>query len=150
MEVEYTTRQTIILEYKDILSRNKKIFKKEHVVEDYFYGFGGDHEYSVTLKCWHLEGTIPGFSQQAEGYQYNLRWFNGTRPKAWRVPFLEDPEYENVDFTVSHLCHNNRCYYWKHHVFEPLAVNKSRNGCPGGKHCHHTTKCLIPGPYYNY
>lgn len=39
-------------------------------------------------------------------------------------------------------------WYPSHHWFEPLPVNKGRNGCPGPNHgCRHVVKCLIPGPF---
>ena len=151
MEVDNTT-QEIIKKYKDSVSFNKKICKREVIVEPYFFGFGGDSEYSVTLNCWELDPNMKifGFRTTEGGFQYDLRNFNATRPKAWRIPFLEHPDYYNPEFTVSHLCHNNRCYNWNHHELEPLAINKARNGCPGGNHCHHRRRCIIPGPYYNY
>lgn len=84
-------------------------------------------------------------------YQYNLgTTFTSSRyrPVAYRVPFLEDPNFfDTKSYTVSHLCHNNWCYDWDHHVLETLEVNKSRNGCPGNIHCHHSIKCIIPGPF---
>lgn len=115
-------------------------------VEDYFYD---TYSTFVTLNCWNLVVPCPGFSFQGNSYQYDLRRYNGTKPKAWRVPFLMDPNYNNPNYTVSHLCHNPDCYNWNHHVLEPLEVNKGRNGCPGGTHCHHQIPCIRPGPYFN-
>jgi len=95
-------------------------------------------------------GKVPmyqyGGLRNKEASMYGI---NG-RPAAWRVPFLHDPNYDNNDYTVSHLCHDESCYNWHHHVLELLAVNKGRNGCPGGPHCHHKITCIIPGPFYNY
>lgn len=70
-------------------------------------------------------------------------------PKAYRVSFVMDDRYDDNAMTVSHLCHNTDCFNPKHHVLETLEVNKSRNGCPGGNHCHHRVKCIRPGEYYN-
>lgn len=80
-------------------------------------------------------------------YQYDLRTSNLGRPKAYRVPFLNADECHSENFTVSHLCHQTWCLNPRHHVLESLEDNKGRNGCPGGNHCMHQIKCLIPGPY---
>lgn len=69
------------------------------------------------------------------------------RSVAYRVPFFGHACFDDERYTVSHLCHNNECFNWEHHVLESLAVNKSRNGCPGGDHCHHQVRCIMPGPY---
>jgi len=90
-----------------------------------------------------------GFLKKGDKYQYDLRGrFPQERPSAWRIPFLLDTHYDG-NYTVSHLCHNDQCYNWEHHQLEPLDLNKARNGCPGGPHCHHKFKCIRPGPYYN-
>jgi len=112
----------------------------------------------VTLECWHLDSSdLPqGFTvsttkkEQEAGklvkFQYDMRDIK-KRPIAWRVPFLLDPNFDNDKFTISHLCHNPQCYNYHHHAFEPLAVNKGRNGCAGGKGCAHKKyKCLMQGP----
>lgn len=82
-------------------------------------------------------------------YQYDvtkpLKTAKRYRPNAYRTTFLDHPDFTNKKLTVSHLCHNSSCYNWDHHVLESLEANKSRNGCVGGPHCQHTTKCLIPG-----
>ncbi len=70
------------------------------------------------------------------------------RPVAYRIAFLDDVNFENSDFTVSHLCHNPGCMNPSHHVFETLEVNIGRRGCAGGSHCHHKTTCIRPGPTY--
>lgn len=94
-----------------------------------------------------------GFVKTGPGkYQYNFtdpesestRRF---RPCAYRIPFLSEDGFYDTHMTVSHLCHNNLCYNWNHHVLEPLAVNKGRNGCPGGPSCRHKIKCIIPGEF---
>ena len=87
-------------------------------------------------------------------YQYNFtdpikKSAKRNLPTAYRIPFLLHDSFYDQKFTVSHLCHNNWCYNWEHHTFEPLEHNKGRNGCPGGHHCHHKVSCMIPGCYYN-
>lgn len=81
---------------------------------------------------------------QAPKFQYRV---GELRPVAYRTPFLSHPCFKDSLYTVSHLCHNNSCYNWDHHVLEPLVLNQMRGGCPGGSHCHHTVPCLMPGPY---
>ncbi len=141
---------TLVKTYKEAVKKAKTTMRETIRVEDYFAG--GDNK--VKLRCWYikeenkhlvkyLRGNFEG------GYQYDLRSSGLGRPKAWRVPFLDDPNYDNPDYTVSHLCHDSHCYNWRHHTFEPLHVNKARNGCPGGNHCHHKITCIRPGPYYN-
>lgn len=108
----------------------------------------------VTLDCKVFDNTsLPaGVTVAAVGrYQYNLGKVDGKRyrPIAYRVPFLLDEHFYDDDFSVSHLCHNPACCNPAHHVLETLPVNKSRNGCPGGDHCHHRVRCLIPGPYHD-
>lgn len=113
----------------------------------------GDWFVEQRLTCFILPPSaapIPKFSHTGNGWQYSL--YEGrvrVRRKAYRVPFLLHPQYLNDRFGVSHLCHNNECMNWDHHVLELLAVNKARNGCPAGAHCHHRVRCLIPGPYFN-
>lgn len=129
---------------------------------------------TVSLTCFEFKSTIcnPFLSYSGSHFQYNARGsqlpqFNmekkvkrtkdtksgtqvfGSRPKAWRIPFLYESNYGQPNYTVSHLCHNTKCYNWNHHVWELLDVNKGRNGCPGGAYCFHITKCLRPGPFYN-
>lgn len=54
---------------------------------------------------------------------------------------------DDKTMTTSHLCHNISCHNPLHLAWEALAVNKSRNGCPGGGNgCLHTPPCLRPGP----
>lgn len=98
-----------------------------------YFTKGNNDKYQYDLKIYDEDGQL-----QSKRY----------RPIAWRVPFLEDENFgDNVKYTVSHLCHNEKCYNWEHHVLETLEVNKARNGCPAGKCCRHKVKCLIPGPY---
>ncbi len=119
-------------------------------------GWFGAPNNQIVLDClvFPTGRKVKLFQMNKQGYlQYSLRsdaHGDRGRPKAWRVPFLDDPNYDdNVKYTVSHLCHNPKCYNWNHHTLELLTVNKGRNGCPGGLHCHHIVKCLRPGPYYN-
>jgi len=133
-----SVEETIIRVYKERL-----LSMIEHVehAQDTWFG-------CLELSCWSVpEGsTAAGFSK-GSGWQYDLRAYDGTRPKAYRIPFLLHPEFKNPDYTVSHLCHNNWCMKPSHHVLESLAMNKARNGCPGGTHCHHEVRCIMPGPY---
>lgn len=138
--------------------------EEEPVYLDIWPGFLNQHPdvSEMILRCWRLDPTdLPnGFTNRttvgamANGvppkYQYDLRGIALGRPLAWRVPFLLDPNYGDPNFTVSHLCHNEWCMKWEHHVLEPLNVNKGRMGCPGGAHCHHTIRCIRPGPTYDY
>lgn len=64
-----------------------------------------------------------------------------------RLPFNRDVNFTDSNWHLSHLCHNNWCYNWRHHVFEHTETNKARNGCPGGIYCHHIIQCPRPGPY---
>jgi len=113
----------------------------------------------VSLDCFTLDphNRPKGFTVATAGqwefmpvtclsYQYNLRSLGRGRPKAYRVPFLECPEFANEAYTVSHLCHHAWCLNPQHHVLETLDDNKGRNGCPGGELCCHHVQCLIPGP----
>lgn len=137
----------IIRVYKEKVRTHKTVYTEDVSVEDYF-----DDDYDVIeISCWYLEDVkVKLFRGNFDdGYQYDLRGAGYGRPKAWRVPFLESPHFDDVNWTVSHLCHDSKCYRWSHHVFETLEVNKGRNGCPGGNHCHHVTRCIRPGRFYN-
>lgn len=116
---------------------------------------------SIYWNCYEVDPEDPpdGFtiatskkSTKVKSYQYSVYIDNKrTRPKAYRIPFLTDPNYLSDAYTVSHLCHNKKCYNWKHLCLETLDQNKARNGCPGGAHCHHfTTHCMRPGPFYSF
>ena len=120
------------------------------------YNFDGDDSTTIDLYCWHLPTIPQGFTSNGHGkYQFDLRAAkyrsvaNNSRPIAWRVAFADNPNYNNENYTVSHLCHNTNCYNWNHHSLELLPVNKGRNGCPGGRYCFHQKPCKRPGPYYN-
>ena len=112
----------------------------------------------INLNCYVLpdEKSMYKFrwSKTSKKYQYDLRGvasLDNKRPRAWRVPFLNDPNYQGPveKYTVSHLCHNNRCYNWNHHILERLPVNIGRNGCSGLGCCHHKNRCIRPGPEHN-
>lgn len=106
----------------------------------------------VQLACKRLPVgvTPPGFActGKDDKFQYSFT-FDGKRerPVAYRTPFFGHAKYGDPAWTVSHLCHENWCLNWDHHVLEPLAWNKARNGCPGGPACRHRVKCVIPGPF---
>lgn len=94
-----------------------------------------------------------GFTQTKDNkYQYNFTDPESTdkkrfRPVAYRIPFLQEDGVYDRNMTVSHLCHQNWCYNWNHHVLESLSINKARNGCPAGPSCRHKVKCIIPGEF---
>lgn len=138
------TREAIVQQYKDALA-------PVLVVRDTVFQPWYAEDVQVYACMATPEVLPPGFAKTADDkYQYSFTFeAKRYRPVAYRVPFLMHPEFENPGFTVSHLCHNNWCYNWDHHVLELLAVNKARNGCPGGPHCHHKVKCLIPGQYFD-
>ena len=115
------------------------------------------------LTCYHIDpNNMPiGFTDSASAsspktnFQYNYKdpilkktKSRSYRPKSYRMPFLQDPRfYDAKRWTVSHACHDNACHNWDHVHLASLAVNKGLNGCPGGPHCHHKIRCIIPGPY---
>ncbi len=113
----------------------------------------------MELECWRIPLPLPpntkGFTSAGQGrIQYNIPQgvlspdATRSRPCAYRIPFMLNAAFEDKDITVSHLCHHNWCHNPAHAVLESLATNKARNGCPGGAHCHHQTRCLRPGPHY--
>jgi hypothetical protein len=114
---------------------------------------------TLTLTCWSIDDSKkpPGFIKSGDNrYQYNFtditvpkRNRYRYRPVSYRMQFLLHPRFKDTTATVSHLCHNNACHNPDHLVLESLAINKSRNGCPGGPHCHHKTRCMIPGQYFD-
>lgn len=110
---------------------------------------GGQLVNYVKLSCWKIpnDATMPLLNRSDSGFQYSPFGRHYGRFKAYKMPFLLDDYTWQPEATVSHLCHNNWCHNWQHHIVESLDVNKSRNGCPGGPHCHHRITCLIPGPY---
>ena len=127
---------------------------------DVWEGYDGKNSTHVYHICYeidplcvprHFTKTMEKSKEQIK-YQYSIYDDQGKRirPQAWRIPFLEHPKFSDTEYTVSHLCHNKKCYNWSHHVLETLSQNKARNGCPGGNHCHHNIKCIRPGPYFNF
>jgi len=154
MEESYTIvgdRGRIVAAYKARLSSVWVPMSKEVPETEWFE--------ATILECKYLvnrpSSNPEGFSRSEAKWQYSIPvTVDGRktrrRPAAWRVPFMEDPAFFNEkEWTVSHLCHDNQCMNWAHHVLEPLAVNKARNGCPAGSHCHHRVKCIRPGPYFD-
>lgn len=116
-------------------------------------GFDDKESTSIKLECFEI---VPGsagvgFSYQGSKWQYDVGNIQGKRfrPNANRVPFVDDEHFLDTKWTCSHLCHNDECYNPQHIALEPLDVNKGRNGCPGGNHCHHRIKCIRPGQFYN-
>lgn len=150
VDKDQLARGTVIRRYQELLKSHCK-------ARDKIFPAKGEWFQGVTLKCMYLpsDGKSPaGFTKSAQGWQYDLRSnkninVSSARPKAYRIPFLKNPNFDDPEYTVSHLCHDNNCMNPEHHTLELLAVNKARNGCPGGSHCHHQVKCLIPGPYYD-
>jgi hypothetical protein len=136
---------SIIKEYK------KSIMGKWIDDPCFFYQWWDLIKPYIGINCMVIDQSDPPkyFRFQSKKWQYDLRRYNLGRPMAWRIPFLMDPNFNNNNYTISHLCHNPNCYNWEHHVLESLDLNKARNGCPGGPHCHHLIKCIRPGPYYN-
>jgi len=138
------TRAGIVELYRDTL---KSVWTSVDVTFHPWYS--PDH---AVLHCKAMPDVMPpGFSRVGpDRFQFSFT-YGGTRlrPVAYRVPFLTTPGFSDSDMTVSHLCHHNWCMNWEHHVLEPLAVNKARNGCPGGPHCHHTVRCLRPGEHFD-
>lgn len=139
----------VIKAYKSNIKAHRQIVIYEYDIWPGYF-VEGDETKVLELECWEINPAKPpnGFRYQGTKYQYDLRSHNNTRPIAWKVPFLDHPNYNDPDSTLSHLCHNEKCYNWKHHCLENLAYNKARNGCPGGRFCFHTPLCIVPGPFY--
>lgn len=109
-------------------------------------------------QCWilSLKGN-EGFSGEF-GRQYKIAYGQKPKkyfkPKGHRVWFyctkaLIDLAEDHDNYTASHLCHNEKCKNPRHLVLESLAVNKSRNVCPGPLcGCLHNPSCLAPGHEY--
>jgi len=118
-------------------------------------------EKPLTIACWKLsDSCLPkGCFKSTSGMEepkYQINYTDPeasskkrTKPRAYRMPFVLDPNFTDPSYSVSHMCHNNWCHNPQHVVLEQLDVNKARNGCPAGPHCHHKVQCLIPGKYYN-
>jgi len=149
-QTSQATREQTIAKYKADLS---DVWIDETTTKQHWFG-------TLTLDCKVLDpNQLPtGVQLTKEGkYQYNFTdpeldpedKGKRYRPNAYRMPYLMHEQFRDKAMSVSHLCHNNACHNWEHTTLEQLHVNKARNGCPGGHHCHHQTKCLIPGPYFN-
>jgi hypothetical protein len=140
------TRDQIVSKYKQDVA--KTWIDKTTIVSTWF-----NPNLSLECKKINPDNLPSGFTQTGvDRYQYNFTDPESTnssrhRPVAYRIPFLKESGFYDQKMTVSHLCHRNWCYNWNHHVFEPLSVNKARNGCPAGSSCRHSVKCLIPGEY---
>lgn len=145
------TKEEIIQVYYDKLESSHIKIIQEAVPTGYSYNM-------VVLNCFLLPNktSLAGFSCSHGGrsenpkdrlYQYSLRSFNNTKPRAVRIPFLLSPNYDDKDYSVSHLCHNKWCLNPRHHVLEDIRVNIGRNGCPAGKSCGHTPRCIRMGPH---
>ncbi len=132
-----STRTDVVVEVDE-----KKNIDKDAIVDLYLQRLHGhavteEREYEVwwsqdevELHCLGIESDdkdkLPvGFacctpkSDREKGadlqYRYNLRSFGLGRPKAYRIPFLNSDHFDDsVGYTVSHLCHNPRCYDPKH------------------------------------
>ncbi len=141
-----TTRALIVAKYKQDVRTNW--IDKPSFVNTWFNA-------SLQLDCKEINpNNLPsGFTRTKESkYQYNFTDPETTekkrfRPVAYRMPFLQEKGFYDPNMTVSHLCHNNWCYNWDHHILESLPINKARNGCPAGPSCRHKVKCIIPGEY---
>lgn len=141
------SRESVIVKYKKDVS---SVWRDRTIRHEPWFQPNG-----LYLSCKSIEPTnLPvGFTNVGgDRYQYNFtdpeapdKAKKRYRPVAYRVPFCADTGYYDKNMTVSHLCHNNWCYNWNHHVLESLSKNKARNGCPAGPSCRHKTKCLIPG-----
>lgn len=138
-----STKEDIVQLYKALLSA--AWISREIAIRPWY-----SPDEDIILHCKAMPDIMPpGFARVGpERYQFSFT-IDGTRvrPVAYRVAFLDSPVFADQSLTVSHLCHNNWCMNWEHHVLESLEVNKARNGCPGGPHCHHRVKCLRPGPF---
>jgi len=158
--MDYNDDIVAIYEHTELYKKNvlAKAIPIEHSIHVWY-----QHE-PLVLECYHIDpaNKPDGFNgyparDDFKHYQWDkLRTEEAKelridgRPAAWRVPFLLDPNYTDPEYGVSHLCHNTECYNWDHHTLELLPVNKGRNGCPGGPHCHHQKKCQRPGPYFDH
>jgi len=143
------TRQEVVDQYKHNIQIYWMRVPKTIQLKD-------DSNSTITLFCYYMDPSKPRpyhWCQRDDIYQYS--WIDPQddrrirqRPVAWRMPFLVTDEKKFMDskMTVSHLCHDRKCYNWNHHVLEDITVNQSRNGCLGPGHCGHNPQCIIPGP----
>lgn len=146
--------QTIRHEYE--LSIWYKPEEYRHPAVQYFIEAVGNngYKYVVRYTCWEFDPNAlpPGITQSGvDRFQYSRNRNIFGRPRAYRMTFVAQPEFQDPNLTVSHLCHNPKCHNPAHIVLEPLEVNKGRNGCPGGPFCRHQRNhCMIPGPWSDY
>lgn len=106
--------------------------------------------------CWKLS---KGENENVTGDQYKIMYKTGGKtryfkPKIHRMWFYGSETTikaaeDHKRYTVSHLCHGGKCVNPDHLVLESLAVNKSRNVCPGQPRCNHTPQCIQPGHQYD-
>jgi len=110
----------------------------------------GGYRYCAVFHCWEfcpVAKLPPGIVARTTGHQYSFDREEFRRPVLQRISFVQTPEFWDDAYKVSHLCHNPQCHNPAHLVLELLAVNKGRNGCPGGPYCRHRVHCMIPGPW---
>lgn len=115
------------------------------------------------LECWYVQE-----GHNVTGQQYKISYSESSvnedgqmmrktkyfRPKLYRMwfyrePFIAQKLEDHDNYTVSHLCHHSNCCNPAHLILEDLAVNKSRNVCPGDSKCWHKPLCLRPGHQLN-
>ncbi len=110
----------------------------------------------VDLHCMFNEPGGPFQANNNGKIQYSCRYTVGAerfytqKMTAYNLPycFLSGLDDLPAGVTGSHLCHNVGCFNPAHLVYENLAVNKGRNGCPGPQSgCAHVPICLRQGPH---
>ena len=111
---------------------------------------GGGHHADIICK-FPRKTKLSGFSWTSKK---RLQWKRTSKSSKEVIKLTGCAALFNLsghwDATVSHLCHNEQCMNIHHMVYESLAVNKGRNGCPGPDGgCEHNIRCLRAGPYYN-
>lgn len=137
----------------------ERIYKDPIVVPTPFWRELDNTKYpaQITLDCekidpdGNLDRAKISFNKKGKA-QYNITYGYAEphprqRPILTRVFFIENDDFGNPEYTVSHLCHNELCVNKKHLAFETLQVNQSRNGCAGGPLCRHFQRCIRPGHY---
>ncbi len=67
------------------------------------------------------------------------------RNKILYKKFCESGDQE-IELTLSHLCHQEACLNRLHHVYETLVANQGRSDCPADKRCYHNPRCRVAGP----
>jgi len=106
--------------------------------------FPTSHSHVYRVRVTRNSSTTSGHSKFQASIHFEIPgtkgWKNGVfRCSSHKMLFVFDEAYrpEEKGMTASHLCHNPSCHNPNHLVFETLAVNKGRNGCPAGKSCLH-------------